>query len=168
MKKLLSMLAAIVLLAACGDDDNIALNSSVLDAFHARFPNANSVTWASAGGYLVADFYLVEDGATAECEAWFTPIGEWYMTQIELPYAALPVAVKAAFEASDYAAWGLDEVVKMEQVNEPIEYIIVAEGWLDGVESDVYLFYDEDGQLLRSEINPDYEWLNCYSRASCR
>ena len=167
MKKLLILLSAVVMFAACSDDDHLILNSAVLDAFHARFPDARSVIWSSSGDYFVADFYLVEGGTAAECEAWFTPIGEWRMTQLERPYALLPAAVKAAFEAGDYAAWGVDEVVKMERAGEPMEYIIVAEGLLDGVQSDAYLFYDEDGQLLRSEIDPDYEWW-CYERASCR
>lgn len=152
--------------AACSDDP-IPLNSAVLDAFHARFPDARSVTWASNGGYLVADFYIVESGATTEGEAWFTPIGEWYMTQLEMNYTALPLAVRAAFEAGDYAGWGVDEVVKMEREGEPLEYIVVAEGFIDGVESDAYLFYSEDGELLRSEINPDYDWC-CFKRSSCR
>ena len=164
MKKLLATLCAIGLLAACSDDP-VTLNSAVLDAFHARFPDARNVTWASDGGYLVADFYLTESGTDGQ--AWFTPVGEWYMTQLEVTYASLPAAVRTAYEAGDYAAWGVDEVVKMEREGEPVEYIIVAEGFLDGVESDAYLFYDEDGELLRSEIDPDYEWC-CVKRTSCR
>ena len=168
MKKLLYLLSATLLLFACGDDDTASPNSAVLDAFHARFPDARSIVWSSNGGYFVADFYLVDAGSTTEGEAWFTPIGEWYMTQLEMPYTSLPVAVMAAFEAGDYAAWGVDEVVKMEREDLPLEYIIVAEGFLDGVESDAYLFYDVSGQLLRSEINPDYEWWSCYERPTCR
>jgi hypothetical protein len=167
MKKFLTLLSAVVMLAACSDDDHLILNSSVLDAFHARFPDARSVIWTSSGDYLVADFYLVEDGTAAECEAWFTPIGEWRMTQLEMPYAALPLAVRSAFEAGDYAAWGVDEVVKMERDDEPVEYIIVAEGLLGGVESEAAIFYSEDGELLRYQINPDYEWC-CTRRTSCR
>ena len=77
------------------------------------------------------------------------------------------MAVRAAFEAGDYAAWGIDDVVKVEREGESVEYIIVAEGFIDGVQSDAYLFYDENGELLRSEIDPDYEWC-CAKRTSCR
>lgn len=164
MKKFLTFFCSLALLTACGDDP-IPLNSAVLDAFHARFPDARSVTWASNGGYLVADFYLAESGV--EGQAWFTPIGEWRMTQLEIAYNALPLTVRVAFEAGDYAAWGVDEVVKMERDDEPVEYIIVAEGLLDGVESEAYIFYGEDGELLRYQINPDYEWC-CTRRTSCR
>ena len=164
MKNLLIALCTLSLLAACNDDP-VTLNSSVLDAFHARFPDARNVTWASDGGYLVADFYLTPSGIDGQ--AWFTPIGGWYMTQLEITYAALPTAVRAAFEAGDYAAWGVDEGVEVEREGEPLEYIIVAEGMLGGEESDAYLFYGEDGELLRSEIDPDYEWC-CARRTSCR
>ena len=164
MKNLLIALCILSLLAACNDDP-VTLNSSVLDAFHARFPDARNVTWASDGGYLVADFYLAQSGIDGQ--AWFTPPGGWYMTQLEIAYASLPVPVMAAFEAGVYATWGIDDVVKVEREGEPVEYIIVAEGFIDGAQSDAYLFYDEDGVLLRSEIDPDYEWC-CAKRTSCR
>ena len=164
MKKLLIALCTLGLFAACSDDP-VTLNPSVLDAFHARFPDARNVTWASDGGYLVADFYLPEGGIDGQ--AWFTPLGGWYMTQLEIAYASLPVPVMAAFEAGVYATWGIDDVVKVEREGEPVEYIIVAEGFVDGVQSDAYLFYDEDGVLLRSEIDPDHEWC-CAKRTSCR
>lgn len=157
MKKILLAICALVALCSCNDDDPIPISQAVLNSFIARFPEARNVTWQSSDGYLVADFYLNENGVPEECLAWFTPVGEWQMTQREMMYANLPVAVRAAFESSDYATWVIDDVVQVERISS-VEYVISAEGFYLGVESDAYLYYDEAGVLVRSVIDPDYEY----------
>ena len=54
--------------------------------------------WETKSGYYVADFY---DGY--EASAWFTQDGKWQMTETDIPYNALPQAVKMSFENSEYA-----------------------------------------------------------------
>ena len=72
---------------------------------------AGRVEWDWEDGYYVADFY--DD--RYETEAWFTPGGEWVMTETDIPYAALPQAVKTAFEGSEYADWRVDDADQVER-----------------------------------------------------
>ena len=157
MKKFLFALCALCSVVACNDEEPIPVTSAVLISLQARFPDAQHVTWHSSGGYLVADFYLVEEGARQECAAWFTPTGEWQMTERELSYADLPLTVQAAYEASEYATWGVEDVVKIERPSS-VEYLIAADGFYLGVESDAYLYYTEGGSLIRSVIDPNEEY----------
>lgn len=154
MKKIFFAMCALVALCACNDEDPIPVSQAVLDSFRARFPEVSNVTWQSSGGYLVADFYLYDGGQPEECLAWFSPVGEWYMTQREMLYANLPAVVKASFESGDYATWLVDDVIKVERASS-VEYVISADGYYLGVESDAYLYYSEGGVLLRSVIDPD-------------
>ena len=157
MKKLLFAFCALVTIVACNDEDPIPINSSVLISFQARFPEAQHVTWASEGGYLVAEFYLVEGGVNKECAAWFSPTGEWQMTEREMAYADLPMAVQTSFMSGEYATWVIDDVIKIERVN-AVEYAIVADGFYLGVESEVFLYYTEEGTMVRSVIDPIDEY----------
>lgn len=154
MKKFLFAVCAVMTLVACNDEDPIPISEAVLNSFNARFPEAHNVTWQSRGGYLVADFYLSEEGSPEECMAWFTPVGEWQMTQREMLYASLPAAVRASFESGEYATWVVDDVVKIERISS-VEYLISADGFYLGEESDAYLYYTEGGVLIRSIIDPD-------------
>ena len=71
------------------DDDSIAVPAELQNAFSSKYPNAANVKWESKSGYYVADFY---DGY--EASAWFTQDGKWQMTETDIPYDALPQAVK--------------------------------------------------------------------------
>ena len=154
MKKILFAMCALLVLVACNDADPIPLSAAVQNSVHARFPEAQGVRWMSRGDYIVADFYISEGGAPQYCSAWFSPVGEWYMTQREIRYSALPLPVQAAYESGEYATWIVDDVIKVE-LSASTEYVISAEGFYLGVESDAYLYYSPAGELLRSIVDPD-------------
>ena len=82
------------------DDESIAVPVELQSTFSAKYPNATNVEWENKYGYYVADFY---DGH--EASAWFTQDGKWQMTETDIPYSALPQAVKTSFEKSEYASW---------------------------------------------------------------
>lgn len=166
MKKIFFLICALVTFVSCNDDDPIPISQAVIKSFHARFPEARNVTWQSSDGYLVADFYINDNGTAEECLAWFTPVGEWQMTQREIRYANLPEAVRASFESSDYATWIIDDVIKVERISS-VEYVISADGFYLGVESDAYLYYDEAGVLVRSVIDPDYDYWGYILQPMC-
>ena len=77
------------------DDESIAVPVELQSTFSAKYPNATNVEWENKYGYYVADFY---DGY--EASAWFTQDGKWQMTETDIPYNALPQAVKTSFESS--------------------------------------------------------------------
>ena len=75
MKKLFFFVCALSALVACNDVEPIPVSEAVLISFEARFPEAQHITWGSAGNYLVAEFYLDNGGVKEECAAWFSPTG---------------------------------------------------------------------------------------------
>ena len=79
------------------DDNSIAVPTELQNAFASKYPNAANVKWETKCGYYVADFY---DGY--EASAWFTQDGKWQMTETDIPYNALPQAVKTSFEKSEF------------------------------------------------------------------
>ena len=103
-------------LQSCDNDDDgsIAVPAELQSAFSSKFPNAANVKWETKSGYYVADFY---DGY--EASAWFTQDGKWQMTETDIPYNALPQAVKMSFENSEYASWKRDDIDKLERTGLP-------------------------------------------------
>ena len=154
MKKILFAMCVALALVACNDADPIPISAAVQNSFHARFPEAQSVRWGSSGDYLVADFYINAEGVIEHCQAWLTPVGEWYMALREISYSALPLAVQAAYESGEYATWIVDDVMKVERIDST-QYLIAADGFYLGVESEAYLFYLPSGELVQSIIDPD-------------
>lgn len=94
-------------LQSCDNDDHdsIAVPVELQNAFSSKYPNAVNVKWKGKSGYYVADFY---DGY--ETSAWFTQDGKWQMTETDIPYMALPQAVRKSFEATEYhTSWRTDD-----------------------------------------------------------
>lgn len=134
--------------AACDNDDlNLSNNSEVVKSFNQLYPDATRVSWEAKGTYYVADF--VSSGL--EAEAWFFPDGRWQMTEIDIPYSALPAAVKTAFEASEYATWRVDDVDKVLRTGYDPIYVIDVE--MGELEYDLY--YAEDGVLIKAVADDD-------------
>ncbi len=154
MKKILFAMCALLALVACNDADPIPISAAVQNSFQARYPEAQSVRWGSSGDYIVADFYIDAGGVPEQCQAWFTHVGEWYMTLREKPYSALPQAVQVAYESGEYATWIVDDVIQVERID-ATQYLIVADGFYLGVESEAYLFYLPSGVLAQGVVDPD-------------
>lgn len=145
---LLALGATVWSLYSCdnNDDESINVPIELQDAFSAKYPNVANVKWESKSGYYVADFY---DGY--EASAWFTQDGTWQMTETDIPYTALPQAVKTSFEASEYKSWEIDDVDKLEREGFEIVYVIEVEN--QNQEMDLY--YSQEGVLVKSVVDTD-------------
>lgn len=92
--------------------------------------------------------------------------GQWSMTKTEISYQQLPEAVKTAFEASPYASWRMDDEIDKLQRSDNNEtlYIIEVSQKEGNVETEVDLYYTEDGILIKEIIDAEadddyYEYL---------
>lgn len=153
MKKLfgLCVLAALV---SCSDDDGLTpVSQQVQNALINKYPKAINVLWSSRSGYMVADFKdPMADDVLVDCQAWFGGQGKWYMSEVDIPYSALPPAVKTAFEASEYADWYIDDIDMVERESAATLYVIEVEA-PNSSEAEVDLYYTEDGTLVKSVMD---------------
>jgi len=127
---------------SCGDDDNYTPEDIYVQAFQQMYPEASRVEWESKQGYKVADFRL----QNKETEAWFDQSAKWMMTETDLLYTDLPIVVRTAFEASEYATWRVDDVDKIERLNSETVYVIEVESG----KQEYDLYYGEDGSLIKA------------------
>lgn len=140
---MIGMLAlGMLTLMSCSDDDNYTPEDIYLQAFQQKYPQASPVEWEDKHGYKVADFRL--DGK--EAEAWFDKSAKWLMTETDLRPADLPAAVKAAFDATEYASWHIDDIDRVEKENATTIYVIEVEK--EKQEYDLY--FSEDGTFLKA------------------
>ena len=128
------------------DDESITVPVELQNAFSSKYPNAANVKWESKSGYYIADFY---DGY--EASAWFTQDGKWKMTETDIPYDALPQAVKTSFETSEYKSWKIDDVDKLEREGFETVYVIEVEN--QNQEMDLY--YSVNGELIKSVVDTE-------------
>lgn len=145
---LLLVLGAAWSLYSCdnNDDESITVPVELQNAFSSKYPNAANVKWESKSGYYIADFY---DGY--EASAWFTQDGKWKMTETDIPYDALPQAVKTSFETSEYKSWKIDDVDKLEREGFETVYVIEVEN--QNQEMDLY--YSVNGELIKSVVDTE-------------
>lgn len=73
------------------------------------------------------------------------------MTETDLPYQALPAAVKSAFESSEYAKWKVDDVDMLERPDMEKVYVIEVESG----KQEFDLYYSEEGILVKSVADTD-------------
>lgn len=123
------------------DDDKFAPESVVTKAFDSKYPDARQVSWENEAGYAKAEFHT----GSYEAEAWFDPQGNWMLTETDLPYEALPQALKSSFEASQYAQWKVDDADMLERPDAGTIYVLDVENG----EQEVDLHYTEEGILIR-------------------
>ena len=136
----LKMYFLMLALGVCGaamqscddDDDNLKVPEKLQSAFSQKYPEA-SPKWKTRGNYYIADF----QDQNYESEAWFTFDAVWLMTETDLPYAALPEAVKNAFQNSEYRSWRPDDVDMIERESmEPVYVLEVEQGSREDSEDD--------------------------------
>ena len=121
---ILTLMMAMFIMLSCDNNDSFddgrlsesQVPKAVLAEFDEKYPDATNVTWAKKyNSYAVASFTTNGQKAAAKDHtAWFEwGTGKWNMTEIEMPYAMIPDAVKTAFEASDYSKspWVTDDEV---------------------------------------------------------
>lgn len=136
-------------LQSCDNDDHdsIAVPVELQNAFSSKYPNAVNVKWKGKSGYYVADFY---DGY--ETSAWFTQDGKWQMTETDIPYMALPQAVRTSFEATEYhTSWRTDDVDKLERKGVETVYVIEVEKQ----NQELDLYYSGEGVLIKKVVDTD-------------
>ena len=172
MKRILSLClilltGSFVLMTSCNDNDDLHSNpvpenipEKVILEFNAKYPNATNVTWSTKDTYAVANFYLASTrtgGHEPNNTAWFNMAGHWNMTETEISYQQLPEAVKTAFEASPYASWRMDnEIAKLQRSdNNETLYIIEVSQKEGNVETEVDLYYTEEGILVKEIVNAE-------------
>lgn len=168
-------LSFVVFLASCDrdkDDNGSFTPSAALEkAFEADFPSAKDVKWMSYGDYAVVSFNMGSKALMADNLAWYTNTSSPELLQRQevmggeegmLP-SSLPQAVKDAFVSTGYAdpaKWRVDEVEIQDRY-----YVSGYSGSrrvykieLDAVQpvlSDVDLYFDEQGVLLKECIDHD-------------
>lgn len=150
MKKTILLLAVAGALALQSCENNkkgVNVNAEVKEAFTAKYPGAKDVRWNTRNTYSVAEF---KDNGTS-ASAWFDGAGTWYMTETDIPYAALPQTVQAAFKASEYGAWRVDDVDRIERQGAETVYVIEVE---QGT-SEADLYYTPDGVLVKTLFDTD-------------
>lgn len=138
------LLGSLLAFAACDDDNDespVAPNAAIEKAFTDRYPDAGKPLWETKGSYAVAEFSL--GGYPAD--AWFDNAGQWLLTEIDLPFTALPEAVRNGFAKGPYADWKVDDVDKLERPQTATVYLIEVEKG----EAEKDLYYDENGTLFK-------------------
>ena len=142
------ILALGFLALSCSDDDNFEPdNSAVKNAFVTKYPGASVDEWEMKFTYYVANFRLDNN----ETEAWFESNANWVFTETDLTYAKLPDAIKTSFEASEYKNWEKDDIDKIERPETETVYILEVESG----NTELDLYYSEDGELMKTENNPE-------------
>lgn len=136
-------------LQSCNDDDDhlSSVPTELKNAFTEKYPSVSNEKWETKGNYYIAEFRQ----QNYETSAWFTPNGIWQMTETDLPYQALPAAVKSAFESSEYAKWKVDDVDMLERPDMEKVYVIEVESG----KQEFDLYYSEEGILVKSVADTD-------------
>lgn len=148
--RLLSLLAGLMCLAACdNDDDSVTPNAAVVKAFSEKYPEATRIEWENENSYAKVEFIHEQLSLTA----WFSQSGQWHMTKTEYrSLDRLPEAVRKAFSESEYANWIVDDIDRLERLDGETLYIIEVKN--AGQEYDLY--YSADGILIKAVPDQDY------------
>lgn len=166
---LMTLLVSALALAGCNkNEDNgsrePAVSKQAQAALAEKYPAATNVRWTAKDKYVVASFSLPASRAEAgnDFAAWFDNGGAWYMTETDIPFTALPQAVRTAFGGSEYASapWTVDDVDMLEREGVETIYVIEVEKRENGIETEVDLYYSADGVLVKmlTDSAPDYDY----------
>ena len=167
-KHLFAMVCMAVSLWSCSNDDapvvggpeNGKVSAEAQAALFQLYPNATDVNWSVKGEYVVADFNMAATRAAAgEYAAWFDNAGRWYMTtDSEILFDQLPAEVKTAFGESEYSAWTVDEVERIQRNGLEDVYVIEVKNTVDGVATEIDLYYSKDGVLVKKLVDMDEDY----------
>ncbi|RRD59559.1 PepSY-like domain-containing protein [Tannerella forsythia] len=147
-KILFALAAGMFMMQSCNNDDHpLAQTDNVEAVLAAKYPSAKNVEWKTQGAYKVADF----KNNNTSTVAWFDQQAQWQMTETDIPYNALPAAVKSAFQASEYATWKIEDVDKIERLNMETVYVIEVEKG----NKEVDLYYSPTGVLVKTVVDTD-------------
>ncbi len=139
----MTFVAAAILFVGCNDDDDNFPTDNLQTAFEAQYPNATDVSWSKHGSWNVVDFR--KNGK--KMEAWYSSAPIWAMTVTDLSFSDLPAAVRNAFDTGEYRNYTVKNVEMVERRNYEPLYVVNA----DGGETNLDIYYLEDGSLLKTD-----------------
>ena len=146
---------------------NIEATPELQAALFDLYPGAQDVKWSMKNSYYVADFKAPagetpavrsDNGQLVNYSAWFDSQYQWQMTETDLPQGMVPDAVWAAFDATEYADWRIDDIDMLRRDGVETIYIIEVEGTKDGVYQEVDLYFSEDGVLVKTVIDAEEDY----------
>ena len=163
-----AMCICLMTLAGCNkaSADTDVVNARAKAELSRKYPDATNVKWLSKNGYIVAKFNtqaIRSFGSDYDFSVWFSGDGEWRMTESEVAYDALPEPVKAAFRASGYADWRVDDIDRLERAGMETFYVIEVETRTGNIEREADLYYSETGVLIKTVLDEDadYDYGDC-------
>ena len=166
------ILSLMLLAASCNKQrpenlQNIEATPELQAALFDLYPGAQDVKWSMKNSYYVADFKAPagetpavrsDNGQLVNYSAWFDSQYQWQMTETDLPQGMVPDAVWAAFDATEYADWRIDDIDMLRRDGVETIYIIEVEGTKDGVYQEVDLYFSEDGVLVKTVVDADEDY----------
>jgi hypothetical protein len=130
----------------------VVVPQAVSAAFAARFPDARVKKWSPCPQGFMAMF---KHKGKKEY-AYYAPDGTWKATETAVSWTwNLPDAVRKAYKDSDYAAWKVEHIKRVDQPDEPLYILDVNSSPLyDADHSYVYaeewvIFFNQKGELVR-------------------
>jgi len=138
------LLLLFVLVAAITHAQIRKIPAEVTDAFAARYPHAEKVSWRDKVSYFEAQFML--NGF--EMSAGFNSKGDWQRTERKIKFSDLPDDVEDGFLKSKYADWEKGSVVEVDEESEPVMYRILVKKNIQKK----YLFFTISGKLNREAL----------------
>lgn len=140
-------------MSSCSNDDSkytINATPEVQKAFKLQYPNAKNTKWEIRNSYYVAEF---NDDGYRSVDAWYNASGEWFLSEYDVAYDAVPAVVKTTFMNSLYGAWKVDDVDLISRPSFMDLYIIEAEEPATDREVDVYI--SADGVYIKAVLDSD-------------
>lgn len=135
-------IAALISLSTTAQFRNIP--APVTTAFQQKYPAATNVTWEDRVSNFQAKF--IQDNVMYEAR--FDKKGTWQETEMNMRFDDLPEAIKSAFRSSKFSDYTIRTVAHIERNNGAREYRLFIR---DNVVQRKYLYYSEDGKLLRED-----------------
>jgi Putative beta-lactamase-inhibitor-like, PepSY-like len=158
MKKLIALIAIALfsetMIAQAATDSNAVPPQAVATAFAARFPDVQVQKWSEKQQTYYATFRW----KGKKTSAYYAPDGSWKATEVLMHWSRnLPETVKQAWRHSDFAAWYLMDISKIETPDGLLYALHVNNSpLLDSdhaqIDHDEYeIFFNEKGELVRKD-----------------
>ncbi len=141
----LCMIASLALFFSVVSAQVTKVPQAAKDNFAKQYPAAENVEWNNEVLSVTVGFTLNGENMDAE----YNNKGIWKSTLQDLPFEKFPATVKDGFSKSKYADREITDAKKVYFPGDVIQYRIKAER--NDLEKK-YLFFNENGQLLRETI----------------
>lgn len=119
--------------------------ADVTEAFKARYPHAERVSWKDELRSFEAQFTLNNYQISAN----FNSDGDWLHSDRKMKYEELPENVKDGLQKSKYTDWEVCSVFEITRSTEPLQFRILVKK--SGVQKK-YLYFNANGKLSRESL----------------